>query len=408
MNHPAAFPPKVMSDAAASPFMAPSSKLLRRLTVAIFAALPIPPSTAGPIAPAELKAPKFEISGNILRFTIHPSAAGRGYQLQHSETLSGSSWQNLGEAVSGDGNDLVITTPRPAGSHRRFYRLGLSEISMAPEGFVLIPPGNFQMGDQSSPLVGSFDERPAHSVQVSGFYLGKFEVTKSEWDTVLLWATNHGYTDLPTGSGKAANHPVHTITWFNMVKWCNARSEMDNLTPCYRLSGETYRTGESAPTCDWSASGYRLPTEAEWEKGARGGLTGKNFPWGDSISHGLANFTNSGVEPYQTGTTGAHPAWSTDNDPNLPDSSPVGSFTANGYGLYDMAGNMWERCWDFNREYTSAAETDPRGGASGSYRAIRGGAWFYAASDARVSRRGGNYPGDAYDFIGFRVARSIP
>jgi formylglycine-generating enzyme required for sulfatase activity len=76
-----------------------------------------------------------------------------------------------------------------------------------------------------------------------------------------------------------------------MVKWCNARSEKENLTPCYRVAGAVYKTTQNnAVVCDWSASGYRVPSEAEWEKAARGGLSGKRFPWGDTINHSYANY----------------------------------------------------------------------------------------------------------------------
>ncbi|MCX6879305.1 MAG: SUMF1/EgtB/PvdO family nonheme iron enzyme [Verrucomicrobia bacterium] len=280
-----------------------------------------------------------------------------------------------------------------------------------PPGFALIPAGPFQMGDQSSPLVGWSAELPVHTVQVSAFYMGKYEVTKEEWDAVRTWGLANGYTDLAAGNGgyasKGANHPVHSITWYDMVKWCNARSQKEGLTPCYTVSGATYKTGSSAPVCNWSANGYRLPTEAEWEKAARGGVVGKNFPWGtDTITHSQANYESSSSYAYDVSPTrGSHPTYAVGG---YPYSSPVGSFAPNGYGLYDMAGNMWEWCWDWYGSYAAGSQADPRGAATGSYRVIRGGSWSINAIIARCASRNYDYPSNASNNNGFRLARGQP
>ena len=251
---------------------------------------------------------------------------------------------------------------------------------------------------------GHSNELAAHSVQLGAFRMAQHEVTKALWDEVRTWGVSHGYTDLAPGLAKAATHPVHSLDWYSPVKWCNAYSEMAGLTACYSLGGKIYRTGSGAPDCNWSASGYRLPTEAEWEKAARGGLSGLRFPWGDTISHREANFRNEGGEAYQSGTTGDHPTYSSRG--TEPYTSPVGSFAANAYGLFDMAGNLTEWCWDWYGPYPAVGLTNPRGAPSGTLRVYRGGSWRHNAGDCRLADRYYSYPGGAYDYVGFRLARS--
>jgi formylglycine-generating enzyme required for sulfatase activity len=346
----------------------------------------------------------YDISGGTPPYTVTlegSSDGGTTWTLPVT-TVSG----NVGAGVTAGTNLLVTWNAGEdwAGqvSANVKFRVNVTDSAPAPDVFALIPAGSFQMGDQSSPLLGYSHELPVHTVQVSGFYMAKYLVTKADWDAVRTWGLTHGYTDLSTGEGKAANHPVWSISWYDMVKWCDARSEKEGLTPCYTVGGAVYRTGSSAPVCNWSANGYRLPSEAEWEKAARGGLVGMNFPWGNTISHANANFCNNGGESYQTGATGYDPTWGTGATPYT---SPVGSFAANGYGLYDMAGNVWEWCWDWDGSYTAGSQTDPRGPASGSGRVVRGGGCGGVASDCRVANRGSVGPG-VYGGIGFRVARS--
>jgi formylglycine-generating enzyme required for sulfatase activity len=257
------------------------------------------------------------------------------------------------------------------------------------------------MGDSFSE--GVSDEIPVRQVTVSAFYMGKTEVTKGEWDKVRAWGLGHGYTDLSPGEGKAANHPVQTVSWWDAIKWCNARSEAEGSLPCYAVGGSPMRTGTTVPTVNWTAKGYRLPTEAEWEKAARGGLSGKRFPWGDTISHSQANYASSSSYAYDVSPTrGYHPSYGVGT-------SPVGSFAANGYGLQDMAGNVFEWCWDWKGSYGSGARTDPRGPTSGAIRASRGGSYYVGGvSHCRAASRG--YYGSVNPIyrdrdLGFRVLR---
>ncbi|MCX6880741.1 MAG: SUMF1/EgtB/PvdO family nonheme iron enzyme [Verrucomicrobia bacterium] len=270
-----------------------------------------------------------------------------------------------------------------------------------PVGMSLIPAGAFTMGDS----LDGMSDAPTRTVTLSAFYMGQNEVTKAEWDAVRTWAVSHGYTDLAEGVGKAANHPVQSVSWWDVIKWCNARSEQEGLAPCYTVSGAVMKTGTAEPTVNWAANGYRLPTEAEWEKAARGGLSGKRFPWGDTISHTQANYYSEAGYGYDISPTrGYHPTYGTGSAPYT---SPVGSFTANGYGLQDMAGNVWEWCWDWYGTYASGAQTDPRGASSGSDRVFRGGSWDSIAFYCRAAHRFNFfYPAVSYNGVGFRPARS--
>ncbi|MEI7940818.1 MAG: SUMF1/EgtB/PvdO family nonheme iron enzyme [Verrucomicrobiota bacterium] len=270
-----------------------------------------------------------------------------------------------------------------------------------PGGMALIPAGNFTMGD----CMGDYtSELPLHSVYVSAFYMDKYPVTKSLWDEVYSWAITHGYTFDYAGSGKASTHPVQTIDWYDCVKWCNARSEKEGRVPAYYTDAGLsvrYRSGQVAPYVNWS-SGYRLPTEAEWEKAARGGASGQRFPWGNTITHSQANYYSSSSYPYDTSPTRGYHA--TFNDGVYPYTSPVGYFAANGYGLYDMSGNVWQWCWDWWGSYSSGSQTDPRGATSGSYRVIRGGCWGGHAISCRAAYRGGYDPDCGSYCVGFRSA----
>jgi len=283
----------------------------------------------------------------------------------------------------------------------------------APAEMGYIPPGSFWMGDS----LNDGGEIPRHQVYVSAFDMDKYEVTGALWNEVKTWAVANGYSFDNPGSAKGTNHPIQTISWFDMAKWCNARSEMRGRDPVYFTSGAQttiYKTGQSNLTngcVRWTANGYRLPTEAEWEKAARGGTSGKRFPWGDTISQSQANYYGqTSSYPYDLGPNGYNPTGSIGG--TSPATSPAGSFAANGYGLYDMAGNIWEWCWDWwdGSWYSNAGATqnDTRGPSGTlSYRVLRGGAWSSLAVSARCANRDNSSPSNAINGIGFRCVRGL-
>jgi formylglycine-generating enzyme required for sulfatase activity len=301
--------------------------------------------------------------------------------------------------------------------HRLFIMLALltgvrpalaqtTNLSMVPAGMALIPGGAFTMGDT---MDGEKDAIPI-GVMVSAFYMDTNLLSNTRWWAVYNWATNRGYGFAHRGEGKAPNHPVVNVDWYDVVKWSNARSQQAGLTPVYYTdSGLThvFTNGEPTNICaNWKANGYRLPTEAEWEKAARGGLSGKRFPWGDTISESQANYKgNTNGLTYDLGPNGYNALFDTGEEPFT---SPVGCFAPNGYGLYDMAGNVFEWCWDwYGTPY--AGGNDPRGPATGRWRVLRGGSYcFFASVSTSAYRYDYNYRmGEDYVIFGFRCVRGL-
>jgi formylglycine-generating enzyme required for sulfatase activity len=281
-----------------------------------------------------------------------------------------------------------------------------------PPGMALIPAGSFLMGTMTIlDHEGNSDELPKHPVRVSGFYMDRTEVTQALWDEVRTWGLTNGYTDLPVGGGKATSHPVHSVNWYATIKWCNARSEKENLTPVYCTGPSlttVYKTGNLNIVNDavrWSANGHRLPTEAEWEKAARGGLSGKRFPWGDVITHSEANYYSSASAIDTSPTQGYHPDY---DEGGYPYTNPVANLGPNTYGLYGMSGNSLEWCWDWylSDYYGSSPGSNPRGPTSGSARVLRGGSWDQRAFNCRTAYRAFLSPVGSINLAGFRCVRA--
>ena len=337
--------------------------------------------------------------------------------LESATNLASPTWVALSNVVTGTVSNTVTVTNT---LFARFFRLYLNTNAAptnppAPSGMALIPAGSFTMGDVADNNEAG-DAAPI-TVYVSAFYLDQTDVTEALWQQVYNWAIAHGYSFDDSGSGldgsgytKGPNYPVVDVDWYDCVKWCNARSEMEGRTPAYYTTAAqtaVYRTGDLdlANGCvNWNG-GYRLATEAEWEKAARGGLSGQRFPWGATISESQANYYSCECWPYDLSDTGYNPTFATGNLYT----SPVGSFAANGYGLYDMAGNVWQWCWDwYGTPYGQPTNTNPTGAGAGSgLRVMRGGGWGGNADYARCAFRYYYVPYLAYDVIGFRCVRGL-
>ena len=265
-------------------------------------------------------------------------------------------------AVQSYGGNLSVASNATGGSGL----LALSGIgrTAGPTGsMITVQSGTLPQGSQ---LAGQ---------TVATFQIGKYEVTWGEWREVRDWAVMNGYSDLAGvggthPEGAADSFPVCRVNWYDVVKWSNAKSAKEGLTPVYQLSGATYKTGESAPTVNSGANGYRLPTEKEWEWAARGGTSSQGYTYSGSDDINAVG-------------------WYVGN--SVGETRVIGQKAANGPGVYDMSGNVSEWCWDIHESY---------------FRRIRGGSWYGAADLCAVAVRGYSSPYVRYSYIGFRLARS--
>ncbi|MDR0685825.1 MAG: SUMF1/EgtB/PvdO family nonheme iron enzyme, partial [Spirochaetaceae bacterium] len=234
-------------------------------------------------------------------------------------------------------------------------------------GFVLIRGGTFKMGSPDSEQGRDAERERQHTVTLGSFYMGSQEITQA------------GYAAVMGGSsgGRGGDRlPVVNVTWQDAINYCNARSRKENLAEAYTIRG-------TRVIWNREADGYRLPTEAEWEYAYRAGSSSP-YPSGNSINRSTAN--------YDTGRP-----------------SNVGSYAPNSFGLYDMGGNVWEWCWDWEGPYSSESSVDPAGPATGQLRMTRGGGFNSAGNVAelRSAWRGGDPPNGKDNDVGFRVVRPV-
>ncbi len=257
--------------------------------------------------------------------------------------------------------------------------------------FAEIPKGTFQMGQKEF----TFSE-PVHKVTISNpFYMGTHEVTQAQYKKIIGKNPSAFRQIKEKGSNNFLNtdsFPVENISWLDAVRFCNALSVNQGLLPCYRNQNNATKIADTDIVfCDWNATGYRLPTEAEWEYSCRANATTTYF-WGEDSAEET-------VDQY---------AWYDANSKRM--SHPGGEKLMNAFGLYDMSGNVSEWCWDWSDYYCSSEQIDPKGPDSGKYRISRGG-YYEQRVDAVCSvARDHFYPNKAGNdgTIGFRVVRLCP
>lgn len=274
-------------------------------------------------------------------------------------------------------------------------KVDVAAVSKIPEGFVEIPAASITGSETWSPASNVFVS--GRNLEIASLYMSDHVVTRGEYKAVMgrdpstAKAYNKDGNEL-TGDDNVKNNPVNYISWYDALVYCNTLSIKEGLTPCYAIGGKTDPKdwGEvptlnngtwNAATCDFTADGYRLPTEAEWEWAARGG----------------ESYTYAGSDDID------EVAWHTKNT-NDTGTRDVKTKKANGYGLYDMSGNVYEWCWDWYGSISSG--TPDSGPASGSGRCRRGGSWRSNGYYAQVANRNFGDPFYRYNYYGFRLVRS--
>ena len=269
-----------------------------------------------------------------------------------------------------------------------------SSVNNIPEGFVKVPETSIAGTETWTPISNVFVS--GRALEIKSFYMSDHEVTRAEYKEVMgsdpSTADAYDKDDKKLTGDDVGKNPVNNVSWYETLVYCNKRSMKESLTPCYKINGSTNpadwgavpifnNSTWDAATCDFNANGYRLPTEAEWEWAARGG----------------ENHTYAGSDNYN------EVAWCYENTYGT-GTRDVKTKNANGYGLYDMSGNVWEWCWDWHVIiWNTIPNTGP---ASGADRCNRGGSWKFNSYQAEVADRRNDAPSKRYNYGGFRVVRS--
>jgi len=256
---------------------------------------------------------------------------------------------------------------------------------------VSIPGGTFMMGSPATEP-NRRDDETQHSVTLSGYKMGKYQVTQEQYQAVM-GSNPSNFSSNPQAGETQGKRPVEMVSWYDAIVFCNKLSIKEGLSPAYSISGSTdtavWGTIPTSSNATWNAvvivagsTGYRLPTEAQWEYACRAGTT-TAYNTGDTISDNTGWYgSNSGLKTHE-----------------------VGKKPANAWELYDMHGNVWEWCWNWYESYSNGSQVDPTGAATGSSRVFRGGGHGDGARNLRSAYRGTSLPFYRNNGGGFRLVR---
>jgi sulfatase modifying factor 1 len=348
-----------------------SHAIIRRIPAAVVALLFCLSSlTASPQSAPNLA---IHLASGKAALTVS-AEAGSPCTVQFATNLPATEWFPLTNATLATGSVQVTDPQTPAGE--RFYRA----LIPVPTNMVWVPAGSFVMGSPTNEIQRSTNELQHPVSFTNGFFVARFLVTQSNW--ISMMGTNPSYFVPSNGFTADLNRPVEEVNWFDASNYCFA------LTRQQQGGGQIFT--------NWF---YRLPTESEWEYACRAGTTNA-FYLGDNLLSGQANF--NGMYEYLDGVGDTNDA----SGVELGRTSDVGAYAPNAFGLYDMAGNVWEWCQDWFTNYPVGAVTDPQGPTNGLERVFRGGTLNAVGHLCRSAQRDLASPTTAVNTIGFRVVLS--
>jgi len=365
--------------------------------------------TSAPVGP--VPTPSVTISGNAeVGQQLTPGTGNLGGTISFE-------WNGAGSVVTGspytvqpaDSDSDITVTAFVSGDNTGSVTSAPTRIALYSSmgiSLVRIQSGTFAMGSPGTEL-GRYDDETQHPVILSdGFYMGIYPVTQDQYEAVMGTGTNPSHFIAGPDTGEVqGRRPVETVSWFDAIVFCNKLSEKEHLNPAYEIQessadagswtidttkwGEVPDSTSHANFARWNgvrmvsgATGYRLPSEAQWEYACRAGTVTMYSFGNDAALLGQYAWygSNSGIKTHE-----------------------VGKKLPNAWGLYDMHGNIWEWCWDWYGLYNSSSQPDPQGPSVGSDRIRRGGCWYNTNINVRSALRDADDPSGKDNNIGFRV-----